>query len=153
MDRNQATEEFARVLFQVGIQERSVGFYEMFQYPAAPQKDKWTQIKEWYESQTEEQQHLFAFLIREAMVFAVFGLAAYLDSASGYHFVGERPVDFAIAMQVYNNLDDAMEGNVEERIEFCPNPDGEYIHDILLNLVDQWEDSPDDNHTLDDRQT
>lgn len=153
MDRQQAAKEFAKVLSQRGIEGSIKVVYRLIQRPIGPQKDEWTQLKAWYESLTDEQKRLFAFLVKQAMISAVFGLAVFFDGASEYHFVGEHPVDFAIAMQVYNNLDDAMEGKIEERIEVCPTHHGEDLHDILLNLIDDWEASPDNHHQSDDSQT
>src|SRR5579871_4533868 len=137
MERNAAAEEFAKMLYQEGIEEALRAFYDLLDNPTGPQKRLWQQAKDWHASHTEERKALIRFLFKEAMVAAIFKVAVHFDGASGYEYVGERPAEFAVALQIYNNLDEAEEGNPQEIIAICPNPGGTDVHDLFLSFVDE----------------
>lgn len=139
MNRSLAAEEFARMLFQVGVEGGINALFDSLNTPVGVHKQTWEKIKRWHENQTDEVRALFRFAVKEAAVLAVFGIAVHLDGASGYHFIDDRPSEFTISLNVYENHDAAREGIPLETVAICPTKFGEDVHDIFLSVVGEVE--------------
>jgi len=137
MDRDAAAEMLVKMLYTAGVEEGLSAFFRSLNHPCGQQEGIWQQAREWHASQTEAEKEILRALVKEAMILAVFGVAVHFDGASGYDYVGERPAEFAVALQIYSNLDEAEEGNPQEIIAICPTNDGENVHDHFLDFVDK----------------
>jgi hypothetical protein len=135
LERNQAAEEFAKLLVEVGVQQGNDALFESLNRPLGPHKEAWAHAKEWYDSQPDGIQELVRFLTREAMVMALFGVAVHLDGGGGYRFVGDRVAEFTVGMNVYRNAEQASLGVWDEAVEICPTKRGEEVHDIFLSRL------------------
>ena len=62
---------------------------------------------------------------------------AFLDGASGYYEVEQRPAAFAVSLNVYQDFDDIDDGKEEVSIPIVPSDGGYDMHDMFLNLLDQ----------------
>jgi len=141
MDRNTAAEEFAKMLFQVGVKESLEGFYDSLDTPGGQNKKTWEDVRKWHENETDEVRRFVRFIVKEAIVLSVHGLAVNLDGASGYNYVGEHPIEYAVTMRTYQSIDAIENHSPRETIEICPTTHGEDVHDIFLYFVDQAEEA------------
>ncbi len=139
MDKDTAAEEFAKMLFRVGVEEGLETFFDSLGAPGGQNKKAWEDAKQWYENESEEGKRFVRFVAKEAIIRAVFGLAVNFDGATGYSYVGERPIEYVIAMRVYESVDVIGLNSPDETIEICPTTHGDDVHDIFLNLVDKAE--------------
>lgn len=137
MERNEAAEQFAKMLYTVGIEEGRNAFYASLEHPVGQHREEWEKAKNWYANQIEEERGFVNFLIREAMTLAVHGIAVRLDGASGYEYHNNNPIDYCVALRVYQNDSDAESDVPAQVIDICPTTYGEDVHDILLELVDK----------------
>ena len=127
------------MLFSVGIKDGYQVFFETLNTPRGQHKPMWEKIKRWYEAQTEEKQDFIRFVVWQATVIGVGGLAVHFDGAQGFDYVNERPGEFSVALNIYRNIHEATEGLPEETIPICPTSEGEDVHDLLFGLVDEEE--------------
>jgi hypothetical protein len=101
----------------------------------------WERLRQRYETENQAGRELFRFAVKEAMILSIFGVAAHFDGASGYDPIGDRVGEFAVALNVYRSLEDTTPQGLEETVQICPTRRGEDVHDIFMNLVDEWETS------------
>jgi hypothetical protein len=136
MTRDEAADELASMLFEVGIEGGITALFDSLHNPVGTHKQTWAAINQWYEGQNDEVKGFIQFLVREATVLAVFGVAVNFDGASAYRVVGEHPAEFSVALRVYRSLADVKSHVPNEIIEVCPNTSGPDVHDLLIDLVD-----------------
>ena len=137
MDREQAAEEFARMLYRVGVVEAYEVFFEGMARPAGHQKAKWQGIQDWYVSKGAEEQQLVNTILKEVLIGSVFGLAVNFDGAAGYEEVDNKFAEFVVSLRLYGSLEEEEVGTATEYVEICPASGGEDIHDIFMSLVDE----------------
>jgi hypothetical protein len=137
MDRNAAAEELAKILANVGIEGGLDTFYKTLNSPLRRKDRMWETARIWCESQPDEVEKIVQFMLRQAVVVSVVGLAVHFDGAAGYEMIEDRPAELAVSFLLYDTIDDAMEGRIAESIQVCPKESGEEIHDILLDIVDR----------------
>ena len=137
MDRNTAAEAFAKMLFQVGVEEGRQAFFASLDNPTGQDKRTWEKVKQWYGNKTDEEQQFISFIVKEAIVQAVHEIAVNFDGAAGYDYVGERPIEFAVALRVYDSIEAAELGRADETIEICPTLHGVDSHDLFINMADR----------------
>ena len=139
MDRNKAAEEFAKMLFQVGVEEGSQAFFASLESPTGQDKRTWEEVKHWHGNKTDEEKQFIGFIVKEAIIQAIHGIAVNFDGAAGYDYIDERPIEFAVALRVYDSIDAVEIGDSNETIEICPTVHGADVHDIFINLADARE--------------
>jgi hypothetical protein len=139
MDREAAAEKFAAMLFREGVEEGLKAFFDGIENPLGHQGKKWERIRRLLHSQSEEGKRTFRLAIAEAMTLAVFGIAVHLDGASGGIEMGDRSGRFAAALNIYGSWKDSWKQPPEETVQICPTFEGEDVHDLFMDLADQWE--------------
>ncbi len=137
MDRSKAAEEFAKALFSVGVERSVEAFSDGLSTPGGKDKSLWEQAKSLYESQTDEGKAVIRFMVKEASVLSAFGVAVFLDGASGYWDAEGQPAEFTVALNIYDNVEEAQ--TLTETVQVCPVKDAEDVHDIFMDLVDEAE--------------
>ena len=137
MYKNTGSEQFARMLFEVGVERGLQGMYDLMENPPHQEKETWAKVKEWYGNQSEESKQIVRFMAKEAIIFAVFELEVNFDGAAGNRVWGEHQVDFAVNMRVYESEEAVENETPDTTIAVCPTTRGEDVHDIFLDLVDE----------------
>ena len=141
MEKEQAAEAFAQMLYNVGV----VGAYEMFfegmESTFGHEKVKWQKIRDWYTSKDSEEQQLVNTILKEVLTASAFHLAVRFDGAAGYEEFDDKIGEFAVSLRLYDDPED-VDAEVMtplQSIGICPTESGEMIHDIFMNLVDEAE--------------
>lgn len=137
MDRTQAAEAFAKALFSVGVERSMDALSEGLSNPGGKNKAEWEQAKSLYDGQTDEGRAVLRFMLKEASVLSSFGIAVFLDGASGYYDVEEQPAEFTVAMNLYKSVEETR--TPREIVLVCPVKNGEDVHDIFMDLVEEAE--------------
>lgn len=137
MNRDQAAEEFARMLYRVGIEQAYRTFFASIDNPVGHNKEQRLKISHWYASKGFEEQQLINTILRKAMALSVFGIAVNFDGDAGYEEVDNKFAEFVVSLRMYGSLEEEEVGAPTEFVEICPTNGGENIHDIFMSLVDE----------------
>jgi len=143
MDKDKAAEEFSKMLFQQGFQGSLESVASSLQEPPVGSRlIEWEAAKKWCDRLDERDKSALSFLLTRVSVSAIFGIACFLDGASGYQSIegyDSQPADFIVSLRTYKDVTSYEMQVPAETIQVCPTEHGEDVHDIFLSLVDEAE--------------
>lgn len=100
--------------------------------------EKWKAAQLWYSGCRQSEREHIQVLMLDAVISALHGVLVFLDGATAHHYIGERPADFYLGINVYPDVD-AAPAHPEESVQICPSDEGMDLHYIFLNQLDDAE--------------
>src|SRR5262249_35834111 len=111
LDRNQAAEKFVKLLVQAVYSPSHEHFIDMLTgaQPARILAD----LPDWFQALTEEDRDKVKTIIKKAIDFALFNLLCLLDGVSGFEWLEEKPIHYALFLEVFRDME-ALDDNESE---------------------------------------
>ena len=139
MEWRSAADEFVKAAYEVGVTDALGTLFEVMDHPSGLDSQAWVGARAWYAVQSDEAKLHIAFLLRQALIFGVFGLMAEFDVASGLRFINEEPARFGVSLHLYRTDQDAFQHNPGTTVEISPSDQTPDLHDLFMAVVDDSE--------------
>lgn len=136
MDRDQAAEEFVRMVVKVGLEQAFQALQNTLHHPVGIAQEKWKEIGSWYHQRNVQEQKNIDEIIREAIILSLHGILVSFDGAREFHFADDKPMDFTVVANLYADTDAAIDGMPLESIQIAPPTEGLDLHDIFYYHIE-----------------
>lgn len=96
-------------------------------------------LERWFATANDADKAVVRAAVAEAMVTVLFLLAARFDGRGDYITIGERLGGLTIGLNIYHDVDAAIDVEPDEAVAVSPIRNADYdLHDLFMAEVDEW---------------
>jgi len=96
---------------------------------------EWQELHRWFQRLTENDRMIVVSLIRETVQLAVFNALAVLDGVAGDPPLSDRPSEFALYLQGFEDKEARAESRMQFSVRFDANETHHELHDLFQDLL------------------